>query len=102
MASGAAATSVRTLRSRSSIPARKPPSLKNPWSMATSKQRRDAGLNSRFRRKAFMGEGMADCGKAAGAGKRKNDKTRMSNDDDDGARNVLLEGIPAIAASMPQ
>src|SRR5262249_6131755 len=42
MASGAASTSVATVRSMSSIPARNEPSPKKPWSTATSKQRPSA------------------------------------------------------------
>ena len=56
-AAGAAATSVFTAPSKSSIPCKKPRSLKKPWSTATSKQRFDFELNNRFRRYCFMNRG---------------------------------------------
>src|SRR5215208_3060798 len=49
MASGAASTSVATARCMSSMPVRNEPSLKKPWSTATSRQRPSAA-NSRLRR----------------------------------------------------
>src|SRR3954462_12682182 len=48
IASGAASTSVRMAAAMSSIPAREGPSLKKPWSTATSKQRPSAA-NRRLR-----------------------------------------------------
>src|SRR5215208_315178 len=55
IASGAAAISVATAAGMSSMPAMNEVSPKQPWSTATSKQRREPGWKRRLSRYAFTG-----------------------------------------------